>query len=473
MVMKPLWLHQIAAVEKARTIKDMALFMGLGTGKSRTAIEILREKYNSNQKILRTLIVGPSAVCHKWKKEIAAYSAIPLNKVFVLDQALTERARIYNENEGIFITNFEAFAFPAFTAHISKTPPNIAIIDESHRIKEFTAKRTKALIKISYEMEKLPVHHRYILTGSPVLNTQMDLFTQFLFLNCGETFGKNYYAFRGTYFRDKNEWMPRQKHFPDWVTRPGADDALKAKIAPLVVQADKNECLDLPPLLRTEVDVSLSREQRKAYEEMKKDFITFVDKGVAVANLAITKALRMQQVLSGFLKLEGGEIHRFKENPRAKVLTDLLEDITRSEKVIVWSIFHEDYSTIKEVCKKLGLKFAEVTGLVTDKEAEMKMFDEDPECRVMVASQSAGGTGTDMIQASTMIYYSKGYSLDHDFQSEARNHRGGSEIHEKITRIDLVARGTVDEIVLSALRDKKKLAENILELKDALKAETL
>ena len=101
------------------------------------------------------------------------------------------------------------------------------------------------------------------------------------------------------------------------VARPGAMEEIKDLIAPVVVRADKHECLDLPPLLRMEIDVTLSREQKKAYNEMRKEFITFVEGGVALVNLAITKALRMQQILSGFLNLEDGTVHRFKENHRA------------------------------------------------------------------------------------------------------------------------------------------------------------
>src|SRR5438445_718225 len=118
----------------------------------------------------------------------------------------------------------------------------------------------------------------------------------------------------------------------------------------------------------------------------------------------------MMQALSGFLKLESGEIHRFKQNPRADILRELLEDKTIKEKCIVWCVYHEDFQTVKNVCDKLKLGYAEVTGVVKDKEAELQRFDKDPECRVMIASQSAGGTGCEMIEASVAIYYSKGHS---------------------------------------------------------------
>jgi SNF2 family DNA or RNA helicase len=84
--------------------------------------------------------------------------------------------------------------------------------------------------------------------------------------------------------------------------------------------------------------------------------------------------------------------------------------------------------------------------------------------RVMVASQDAGGTGVNLTAANYMVYYSRGYSLEHDMQSEARAYRGGSERHTSITRIDLVNEGTLDVAVLKALQSKKDLSQDILQL---------
>ena len=82
----------------------------------------------------------------------------------------------------------------------------------------------------------------------------------------------------------------------------------------------------------------------------------------------------------------------------------------------------------------------------------------------MVASQAAGGTGVNLTAANYMIYFSRGYSLEHDLQSEARAYRGGSERHTSITRIDLVSEGTLDVAVLKALQSKKDLSTDILQL---------
>ena len=92
----------------------------------------------------------------------------------------------------------------------------------------------------------------------------------------------------------------------------------------------------------------------------------------------------------------------------------------------------------------------------------MDRFRKDDSCRVMIANQGAGGAGINLVEASYSIYYSKGFSLEHDLQSEARNHRGGSEIHDKITRIDLVCPNTIDESINEALSNKQHVADRIL-----------
>jgi len=462
----PLWKHQLEGIEMGKRNPDCALLFEMGTGKTRTALEILRARMNENKKILRTLIIGPAAVLYNWRNEIEKYTKIPLEKVFVLDGSVADRIKMIRvlPKDSIFITNYEGFANPKLKEIFSFHPPEFLILDEAHRVKGVSAMRTKALIAISDAMNNLPVKYRMMLTGTPVLNNELDLFAQYRILDGGKRLGKNFFQFRAQFFEDKNRYMPKHSHFPKWVPKSSSREQLKAKIGEISMHASKDECLDLPPLVRVSVPVELSAEQKKAYNDMKKEFLAFCDKGVAVAQLAITKALRMQQILSGFLKLDDGQIHRFEVNPRAKALEDLLEDVAPQHKVIVWSIFHEDHEVVRTACKNLGFEYAELTGLISDKQAEIDRFQNDSKCRVMIASQAAGGTGVNLTEASYMVYYSRGYSLEHDMQSEARAYRGGSEKHKSITRIDLIADGTIDNLVLKALQAKKDLSADILQL---------
>jgi SNF2 family DNA or RNA helicase len=462
----PPWEHQIRAVELAKKHKDVAFLMGLGVGKTRCAIDALRYRCNENKKILRTLILGPTAVLFSWRNEIARFSNIPMDKVFVLTGPIASRAQMVKvlPHDTIFITNYECMATAKFAEVFLARPPEFLILDESHYVKGHSALRTKNIIKISDQMQNSPICYRMLLTGTPILNSEIDLFSQFRILDGGKRLGKNFFHFRSNYFEDKNRFMAKAAHFPRWEPKPSTREQLKAKISEISMHVSKEECLTLPPLVKTTVPVSLGTEQARAYKEMKADFLAFCEKGISVAQLALTKALRMSQILSGFMKLDDGSIHRFPTNPRADALRELLEDIAPHHKVIVWGIYQEDYQVVKDICKDLKLPYAELTGLVSDKQTEIDKFQKDETVRVMIASQAAGGTGVTLTAASVMIYYSRGYSLAHDLQSESRAHRGGSEIHKKITRIDLIADGTIDEHVLKALASKKDLSTDILQL---------
>ena len=135
----------------------------------------------------------------------------------------------------------------------------------------------------------------------------------------------------------------------------------------------------------------------------------------------------------------------------------------------MWATFRENYRMIEEVCERLKIKYVDITGDTKDKEGNMKRFREDPDIGVCYANQGAGGVGVNLVEAGYSIYYSKGFKLEDDLQSEARNYRGGSEIHQSITRIDLVTPLTIDELVSEALANKLQVSENILGWKEQMK----
>lgn len=477
--MKPLWNHQVEAIRRGLTSQDIFLAMEMGTGKSRTTIEILRRRYHENGRLMKTLIISPVIVCDNWKREFGMYSKINQKDIIVLTQSGKVRCREFIKAVGdnlerakIIITNYNGLLMDDLYALINQWKPEILVVDESHKVKGHTSKTAKKLMFVSDNTK-----HNILLTGTPILNSPADLWMQFRVLDSGDTFGKNFFAFRAQYFRDANaQWAGKQGYFPKFVPAPGAYETIQEKIKPKMMRALKKDCLDLPPLVRQEVRVELSTEQKRMYKEMKDEFVAFVEDQkkkqnlTVVANLAVTKAMRLQQIVTGYANtVEHGEV-RLADIPRLKALEELLEDITPEHKVIVWAVFKENYRMIKDLCERMKIEYAEIHGDISNAQRieEMDRFRTDPKCRVVIANQSAGGAGINLVEASYSIYYSKGYSLEHELQSESRNHRGGSEIHDKITRIDLVAPGTIDELINDALQRKQSVADVILDWKDKL-----
>lgn len=466
-----LWEHQIEAIKKAETC--FALFFEPGTGKTRTTIEILRKVYTINQRLLPTVVLCPPVVISNWKSEILKYSKIKSENIVLLTgNAKEERLpKIKEANpNSIFVTNYEALNMPeVFEAlkTILKKTPSCLVLDESHKCKDITAKRTKRAI----EMADIATY-RYLLTGTPILNDLMDIYSQFRILDRGQRFGTNFFSFRARFFEDKNKAMPAAKYFPNWKPIKDADKKIKEIIAPVSMHVEKSKCLSLPPLVKKVIEVEMGKEQARLYESMKRDLVATIKTECggekhSIAELAITKALRLQQIVSGHIRVEGenGEdaktIH-IKDNPRKEALKQILEDIAPHHKTLIWAVFKANYEEIRDVCKKLELEYAELHGEIKDREAQMHKFNNDPKCRVLIGHPGSGGIGVNLVEASHMIYYSRSFNLEFDVQSEARNFRSGSEKHKSITRIDLVCPATIDELVLKALASKQALSQSVL-----------
>ena len=461
-----LWTHQREGVERAISEGSYGWFFEAGTGKTRTAIETLRKIYSREGRVLSTLILCPPVVIENWRQEILKFSKIPLNKVHKLtgsSKARTEHLASQSE-PGIFITNYEALTMKGLYEELLKTNFEILICDESHRIKNPDAKRTKACIQIADRAK-----FKFVLSGTPVLRNLMDVWSQFRVLDGGEAFGKNFFVFRSQYFYNKNAHLSHV-NFPDWRIRPNAESLISDMMKAKSMSVKKEDCLDLPPLVKKKIFVEMGGEQKKAYEEMKKHFITWLKTEATTADLAVTKALRLQQIVSGFAKTERsvmspeGSIYRFEDSPRTLALRELLEDLAPNHKVLVWACFKENYGQIREVCESLKLQYIELHGEISQKKRDESIirFREDPEVRVVIGNQGAAGIGINLVEASYMIYFSRNFSLEHDIQSEARAYRAGSEQHQKITRIDLVCKDTIDEEVLEALANKQAIGELVL-----------
>jgi SNF2 family DNA or RNA helicase len=387
----------------------------------------------------------------------------------------------------IVITNYEAMEMEELHKYICEWQPEILVCDESQRLKNFKSVRAKGVIALLGEKPVIgsnpprytrEVKHCYILTGTPILNSAMDIFNQYRILDSGKTFGLNFYEFRGTYFEDLNKGMPSHLHFPKWIPRQETYEILNKKIYTKALRVMKKDCLDLPPLVRQRLNVGLGKEQQRLYDEMKRDFITWVkaphaEPRAVVAQMALTKALRLQQIVSGFAKTEDGQEVVIKDNPRLAALDELLEDLTPSHKVIVWATFHQNYRQIAEVCKARKIEYVELHGGIStvEKDKAIKRFQNDVQTRVIIANQAAAGIGINLVEhpslvesgrSSYSIFYSKNFSLEQDLQAESRNYRGGSEVYESVTRIDLVAPETIDELILQALAEKQNIAEQVL-----------
>lgn len=457
--------HQLETLNRIKDKAFYALFWEMGTGKTFELIHVLRYLYCLNEKIRYTLIICPKAVCYNWKKELIMFSPNPdiKDSIAVLDGTKKERLEMFNDpKKKIFIVNYEGVGRIKEVADtLAKYQWSAMILDEAQRIKNYKAAQTKEILRISKNALR-----RYIATGTPILNSLMDIFTLYLFLDGGERFGTNYHQFVNRYFTDKNiGWRGSPKYFPDWRARKDKITEIQAKIYSCADRKLKEDCLDLPPKIYETYYVEMDPAQKKMYEQLKNELITFFNNEAVIASTALTKILRLNQITSGFVAVDGEEGEsgiRNISDSKLKALVELVNDIMPN-KVIIWAWFRNDIKRISEALKKY--KPAVVYGGVSGEERENAIhnFQNKEDCKVFIGQQRACGLGITLTKASYAIYYSQNYSLEDRLQSEDRCHRAGSERHAKITYIDLVCRDTVDEVIIKALQNKEDLAKNVLD----------
>lgn len=511
-LIKP-WAHQLEAITRAAPLNSFGLFFEQGTGKTSTTINILRVHFQNKKRVLRTIIIGPPIVVNNWRDEWAMHSKIPKSEIIPLVGSGAKRLSTFMQNAytgakfseaishpKIFITNYESLLMKNLFQAFIDWMPEALVFDECHRLKNYKSQRAKLADALANPV-KSPRPFVYVLSGTPILNSPLDIFQQFVVLDGGKTFGQNFFQFRGRYFRDRNSGMPKERYFPKWEVMTKEKDGFDAlaDINRLLfsrsMRVEKKDCLDLPPEIHQVVKVGMSPEQAKLYKEMKNDFITFLGDKACTATIAITKALRLMQISSGFISLtsttlssetvsnenakgigapifdiptfEGGngnEVTHLDDTPKQEALKTMLEDLTVNHKVLVWAVWKENYAQIRKVCDELGVSYVEVHGGVSaaKKQENITKFKTDPKCKVFIGHPGSGGIGINLVVAPYSIFYSRTFSLEHWLQARARNHRGGSEIHEKITHYDLVCENTIDELVVSKLASKIEISDKIL-----------
>lgn len=470
--------HQIHAMRFAEHRPNVNLYWEVGVGKTGAAISIIRMRYAQEGTRLKTLILSPVVTLSNWKNEFSLFSQYKPETIHVLNQATSKKKADYLRKHlssngtdldipEIVIVNYDGIITAELAQALIDFAPDIIVCDESHRLKSSKAKRTKVA-----KILCLKAKYKIMLTGTAILNNAKDVFAPFLLLDKGETFGTNEYVFQAKYMIDENRaWAHRPNHFPKMVTNKAMVPELHNKMFTKSDKKSTEECLDLPDFIQQTVEVDFSPEQKTHYNNLAKLHLTFIEdnknnvKGLT-ANLAMTKALRLQQVASGYIQTDDGTIIEFKNNPRMDATEELLETLLdEGEKVILWCSFIHNYRMLEALMVKMKVKYVLLTGEQNTKQKDEAMiaFQHNPEVKVIIANRRAGGIGINLTAAKYSIVYSRNFSLEEEIQSTGRNVRGGSEIHSKIVKYDLCLKNSIDEAVLGALKNKQNISEIIMD----------
>ena len=463
--------HQLTALEKSWNKETYAYFMEMGTGKTKVLIDNMSMLYDKG-KIDGALIVAPKGVIKTWyEQEIPTHLPDHIENVTVLWQpniTKTQQEKLESlfkieTSLHILVMNVEALSTEKgvkFASKFLNSHKVLMAIDESTTIKTPTAKRTKNIIGLG----KLSKYRR-IMTGSPVTKNPLDLYTQCEFLDPYLLDHASYYSFRNRYAVMKS--MHVRGRTIQVVHEFQNLAELSDKLKDFSYRVLKKDCLDLPPKNWTKRHITLSKEQQKVYDEMKKTALATLNGKVTSTMNVITQLMRLQQITCGHFTADDGSTQLISNNR----LTELMDVLDETEgKAIIWGHWQKDIQNIVDEIEKVHGPESVVSyyGLTPQDERQdnIRKFQDDPRCRFMVGTPSTGGYGITLTAANTVINYSNGYDLEKRLQSEDRAHRIGQK--ENVTYVDIIAEKTVDEKIVKSLRKKINIASEVLgeELKD-------
>jgi len=490
-MLPPLFKHQQDAIAFILFRPDGAgaLYMDMGTGKTRTAIEVFKWRRNENP-ALKMIVIAPLSLLEgAWGPDIKAFSSFTYYNAHdrVLPLSTIDGRCAFRED--ILLINYEGI-IQAKNKHLRyHVMNNLLVLDESSRMKSPKTQTTEMLLSFA-ELAAFKI----IMSGTPAPNSPMEYWAQMEFLQKG-LLGVSNSQFKNSFFylsRGDQMVMEGGKANPQFVVQminqkritaaegnlllrgivtrgiagkifaAGAEyrisDAnltkLMETIRPLVFWAKKEECLDLPEQIDEVRMVELTPAQARHYKEMKQDLITEIKNCAITAPVALTKIMKLREITSGFaIDVAGSEVSIEPGTPvKIRELEDTLED-AGAVQVIIWACFKWDIRRIVAFLKdKYGAGSA-VTLYSETKDHQGSIDDfREGKARFLVANPASAAHGLNLQFCHMQIFFSLDYSWERYIQGKGRIHRSGQK--ENCTYVHLIARGTIDEEILKCLRDK-------------------
>lgn len=448
--------HQIDAIDFISKNITVPLFDEQGLGKTKEVIAALCD--NMAQGIIDgALIICKKHLIDNWKDELETHSYL---KYIVLRGTAKEKGLRFMGYTQFYIINYEAVISEVERLKMFLKIRKMAVVlDESHKIKNFNSRTAKAVLAIKDLAKK-----RIIITGSPVANKPLDLWTQFYFLDNGELLGKDLGEFKKRYsidLKDKN--LGEQKH---------KFDKLREIMLSHSIRRLKKDVLELPDKVFIEKHIKLEPCQKSLYDKLRDELIievTNINGEIVIdeSSEILKKILRLVQIASNPLLIDKS----YNQTPAKFTLLDGLveEIICRQEKAIIWTSFVENVISLKNRYKKYGTLML-YGGIPIEKRNEIvKQFRNNNEFKILVANPAAAREGLTLTSANNAIYLDRNFNLVDYLQSQDRIHRISQT--RKCYIYKIIAENTIDEYVEDMIYKKKELAGYIQGDKDDMQTE--
>ena len=353
----------------------------------------------------------------------------------------------------IAVINYEATHREGILEALQDYGADLILCDESQRIKNPRAAQSKAVQKLGDA-----ARFRLILSGTPVQNSVIDLYSQYRFLDL-TVFGTNFYVFRSRYCRlggYGGHEITGYQHMDELVKKEHA----------IALRVTKAQCLDLPPETFVHRYVRLEPEARRLYAGIARSSRTQLESGGHItAATVLTRLLRLMQLTGGFVQEDEADRPRPAGTAKLDALADLLEDYVQEagHKLVIFARFRAEIGAICGLLAQRGIRYGVIDGTVPMEQrgAVVKDFQQNPDTLVFVAQIQTAGLGITLHAASAAVFYSLDFNYASYAQALARIHRIGQT--HPVTYIHLLAEDTIDDRVLDALEHKEDLARTIVD----------
>ena len=442
--------------------KGFGLLFEMGCGKTITAIAIMGALWKYG-KVKKVLVVAPSSVCGVWPKEMEEMADFPFAAaVMVGDKkkrlaALDSLGRAEKGSLQMAIINYESTWREEIYEALEDYDADLIICDESQRIKTHDSEQSKAMHRLGDK-----ARYKLILSGTPVQNEAVDIFSQYRFLD-STIFGQNFYTFRNRYAVMGGFNRKQIVSYRDL-------DQLIQKEHSIAYRVTKDEALDLPEQTFENRYITLSNKERNLYERLRRDsFAELSDGGTITATTVLTKLLRLQQFTGGFLVEDDATKPQLVSTGKLDALSDILQDyvIEGKKKLVIFARFLPEVHEIQKLAEKLlskhGMKSVAIYGEIPKESrgAIVQQFQTDPATMVFIGQIDTAGTGITLTAADTCVYYSVNFNYATYSQSLSRIHRIGQR--NRCTYIHLVVENSVDTDILRSLSKKEDLAKTVVD----------
>jgi len=414
----------------------------MGLGKTAQALALLQAQKEKECQKNSSLLIIPTSLIYNWQLEAKKFAP----KLKVLTYAGSNRPKNieYFQHYDMIITSYGIARIDINI--LEKYYFNYVILDESQVIKNPES-------NISKSVRRLKARNRLILTGTPLENSVLDLWSQMSFINPGLLGGKQFF---------KNQFLnPIEKQ-----NDKEKSDKLSMLIKPFILRRHKSQvATDLPQKVENLQYCSMSEEQEKIYERIKSQY-----RNKILENIEIKGSAGGTQMLliEGLTKLRQVANHPKMIDETFEGGSGKLEDVfyklenilNEGSKVLIFSQFVKHLELLKKYLDKKRWSYAYLVGGTKNRQHEVHKFQNDPDIPIFLISLRAGGVGLNLTAAEYVFLLDPWWNPAPENQAIDRAHRIGQE--KTVFAYKFITKNTVEEKILALQQNKQRLAEELI-----------